>query len=127
MTTTLKFVDFEPVPVDQEARAAAWEARMLEPDEHLRPAFAAWVESGCFWTDGENLPDLEIFTDQYQGEFDDWSDFVEHLAAETVLLEVPERIHTYFDAERWGRDLKYSGEYDFAELPSGGIAVWRLC
>lgn len=52
--------------------------------------------------------DISNIEDAYFGEFDDFTNFAEHLMNETGELEsIPESLRYYFDFEAYGRDLSH--------------------
>jgi antirestriction protein len=54
---------------------------------------------------GVNISDIE---DSYYGEFNNWTDFAEHIMEETGdLNQIPESLRYYFDFEAYGRDLAH--------------------
>jgi antirestriction protein len=54
---------------------------------------------------GVDISDIE---DAYHGEYDDFTDFAQHLMEESGDLEqIPASLRFYFDFEAYGRDLSY--------------------
>lgn len=54
---------------------------------------------------GVNISDIE---EAYYGEFNNWTDFAEHILEETGdLNEIPESLRYYFDFEKFGQDLAH--------------------
>ncbi len=96
----------------------------LTRTQRLWPALSAWVASGAYVAAGNgSVPVPSDFIDHLHGEFDSWADFVEHWLTETDYFDHwPEAAQTYFDAEKFGRDLAF----DFTTMPSpaGGIFVF---
>lgn len=71
--------------------------------------FEAW-EAYC-----ENMsyqdPQTEDAAECYAGEFRNATEFAEHFAEETGLLnEMPDNLRSYFDFEAYGRDLLMGGD-----------------
>lgn len=59
---------------------------------------------------------LEDCQDSYQGEFSTMTHFAEHLVDETGFLDdMPENLQSYFDYEKFGRDLELGGDYYFSD------------
>jgi antirestriction protein len=59
---------------------------------------------------------LEEVEEAYQGEFDNMTRFAEQLVDDCGMLsEMPDNLQMYFDYEKFGRDLVWSGDYWFDE------------
>jgi antirestriction protein len=76
-------------------------------------AFTVWYQT----QDGHafEVDELEEkFQEQWQGEHDSESSFADQLLEDTgQLSELPEWARSYFDFERYARDLKLGGDYSF--------------
>lgn len=81
-------------------------------------AISAYFE--CFGKYGDI--DISSIDDQYYGQYDNWEEFVYQFVDDTCLLEgIPDSLQSYFDYEKYGRDLSY----DFSISDSGH--VFRSC
>lgn len=79
---------------------------------------AAFLE--CFGKYGDI--DISAIEDQYYGQYDSFDDFVYAFVDDTCALEgMPEHLQSYFDYEKYGRDLSY----DFSISNDGH--VFRSC
>ncbi|MGP5655564.1 antirestriction protein ArdA [Candidatus Corynebacterium faecigallinarum] len=104
--------------------AQAWADALTAVEERLRPALLAWVETGCYVTEGNScLPSAREFHDRYCGHWAEFSDYAGRLALDTAVFEdVPDHLAAYIDMERWTRDLSY----DYVTEPAGdGVYVFR--
>lgn len=104
-----------------------WADVLTRVDEHLRPALLAWVETGCYISEGNGaFPSVSEFDDRYCGHWDDFDEFANQIALNVGLLEdMPDNLACYFDMKAWTRDLSYS--YVTARTPDGGMYVYRMC
>jgi antirestriction protein len=67
---------------------------------------------------------VDAFEDRFQGAYYELTDFyIEH--AELLTEGVSDDVMMYFDYERYGRDLFYSGQFYRIELSDGRTAVFR--
>lgn len=91
------------------SEAQEWADAYAEVEPWLWPALSAWVASGAYVAAGNgSVPVPSDFIDHLHGEFDSWADFVEHWLTETSYMDRwPEAAQTYFDAEKFGRDLAF--------------------
>ncbi|MEX3529171.1 antirestriction protein ArdA [Corynebacterium xerosis] len=104
-------------------RATAWGERLAEIDEHLVPAFLAWVSTGAHVVDADDLPIASDFEDSYCGEWSSFDDFArEQIDALGVLEGVDDEIAKYFDAAAYAADLAHSHTVVDAE---GGVYIFR--
>lgn len=91
-------------------------------DEH-GDAWAAYVEH-CHDIGGD--PEARHFEDCRAGEADSELEWVEQFLDDTgVLSEVPENLRSYFDTEKYLRDMKLNGDVDFVEHAGTTYAFWR--
>lgn len=105
--------------------AAPWGELYEEVGETQWDALLAWVESGCYVADSDDLPCVSDFEDAYQGEWDSFDDYATQLAKDIGLTDGwPEEVQRYFDWEAWIRDLKF--DYTVADAPDGGVYVFRV-
>lgn len=104
-------MDTDGMPVNEEmsvSRAKEWAEIIEQVGVDNVGALGAWVQSGCFVADGDDLPDASEFLDRYEGEWDTFVDYAEHLIEDTGMLdEMPENLQPYFDVARWARDLSF--------------------
>ena len=70
-------------------------------DEHGQYVVNAFLEN---WS----VEDLDHINDAYFGEYDSFREFAEQLADDTMLIDCPEHIKSYFDYEKWERNLSYN-------------------
>lgn len=101
--------DVENMLTDREmspAEATA-QAELLESvAEHQRPAFRAWVASGCHVEGGDGLPSVSDFDERYCGEWDSFDDYASNYADDTGLLAgTPDEIRRHFDWKSWTSEL----------------------
>lgn len=104
--------------------AQEWADAYAEVEPWLWPALSAWVASGAYVAAGNgSVPVPGDFVDHLHGEFDSWGDFVEHWLTETDYFDHwPETAKTYFDHEKFGRDLSF--DFTIMPAPAGGIFVF---
>ncbi len=63
-----------------------------------------------------NTDTLNDIEEAYQGEFANMTRFAEQLVDDCGMLsEMPDNLQIYFDYEKFGRDLVWSGDYWFDE------------
>lgn len=106
------------------AAAVPWGELFDEVGETRWPALLAWVETGCYVADSDDLPCASDFEDAYQGEWDSFADYAAQLAEDIGLTDGwPEEAQRYFDWEAWTRDLKF--DYTIAAAPDGGVFIFR--
>lgn len=104
--------------------AAAWGELYEEVGKTQWDALLAWVETGCYVADSDDLPCVSDFEDRYCGCWDSESGYCAHLAEEMGIWdEVPEHLHSYFDLDAWWRDER--SDYTIANAPDGGVFVFR--
>ena len=106
------------------SEAQEWADAYAEVKPWLWPALSAWVASGAYVAAGNgSVPVPSDFIDHLHGEYDSWADFVEQWLAETDYMDGwPEVAQTYFDAEKFGRDLAF--DFTTMSSPSGGVYVF---
>jgi len=76
-------------------------------------AFLAFISNYGYDLNSEDISSLEDkFTDSFQGEFRSEEDFAYDIAEQT--LEIPDNISSYFDYEKFARDLFMDG-YTFID------------
>ena len=106
------------------ARATAWGERLAEIDEHLLPAFLAWIRTGAHVVDADDLPIASDFEERYCGHWDSFQAFADQQVEDLGVLEgVDENLARYFDFDAYARDLAY--DYTTADAEGGGIFVFR--
>lgn len=120
-------MDLEGFPEAREMdpmEAQRWGDLYAAVGDTLWPALCAWVRSGAYVEDGDGMPDQATFEERFCGEWDSFDDYAQDLAESIGLLrEVPEQLQTYFDMEKWARDLKF--DHSDADAPGGGVFVFR--
>ena len=120
-------MDHEYLPIDGECspmEAARWAERLGEVDEHLRPAFRAWVSAGAYAADSEGLPDVDEFTDAHCGTWPSFRAYTEELAESCgMMLDWPELAVRHFDWAGWARDLAH--DYTVVDAPDGEVHIFR--
>lgn len=104
----LMFQDWEGIPDsiigESHIDESFWDL-MDAYDEHGEDAVNAYI--ACF---GEW--DKEEFLERYRGEFDSWERFAEGLVEDMGYHdEIPDHLRYYFDYEKYGRDLRISGDF----------------
>lgn len=103
--------------------AAPWGELFEQLGEHQWDALLAWVESGCYVADADDLPCVSDFEERYCGCWGSESDYAAHLAEELgVWDEIPEHLHSYFDIDAWWRDERY--DYTICDAPDGGVYIF---
>lgn len=119
--------DHDNIPVRGELdpySATLWGERLAEVDDHLRPAFVAWVHTGCTIVDTDEIPVLADFLERYMGEWTSFREYAEQEVEDTGMLEgVPEALARYFDWDSWTRDLAH--DYVTEPASGGGVYVFR--
>ena len=107
------------------ARATAWGERLAEIDEHLVPAFLAWVSTGTHVVDADDLPVIADFEERYCGHWDNFREYAdEQIDALGVLAGVDDEVRRYFDRAAYARDLGMS--YTTADAEGGGgVFIFR--
>lgn len=120
-------MDIEHMPWEKEMSPQAaqrWAELVQEVGEDHADALAAWVRTGVYIADGDDMPTPEDFMERYAGHWDSWDEFVEDLAGQFDLFDkVPEHLHPYIDLQRWGRDVRY--DYEVEDAPDGGVFVFH--
>ena len=121
-------LDTDNIPVDGELSpmdAAAWGEVYDEVGADMWPAISAWVRSGSYTAQGDSdLPVVSDFEEAMAGVWPSFTAYVEDLIDECGLLDdVPEELRSYFDTERYARDL--AGYYNTERAPDGGVFVFR--
>ncbi|MDY6213400.1 MAG: antirestriction protein ArdA [Schaalia hyovaginalis] len=106
--------------------ASKWGELYAEVGETHWPALVAWVESGCYVVDSEDLPCVSDFEERFCGSWDCEMDFANQLAEDLgIWREVPEHLHSYVDVQKWWRDERL--DYTVVNAPDGGVYVFRCC
>lgn len=73
-------------------------------DDTKKEAFFVWMEYECIDFNKEDAYDLvNLFKDSYVGKYDDEEDFAYQIVEE--CYDLPEFAKTYFDYEKFARDL----------------------
>lgn len=104
--------------------AALWGELCEEVGEMQWDALLAWVETGCYVTDSDDLPCASDFEERFCGCWNSERDYSAHLADEMGLWdEVPEHLHSYFDLDAWRRDERL--DYAVADAPGGGVFIFH--
>lgn len=86
------------------------------------PALLAYLDNNH--ADINNLPDLEEFTDAYQGVWPEFSDYAhEHLTDIGFHDNWPEEAITYFDWDSYAKDLEQ--DYCVIDAPGGNIFIFN--
>lgn len=118
-------LDVEHLPVLEEMSpqaAAAWARLIEEIDEHLRPAFYAWVQANHFSID--DLPSTPDFEEAYCGEWDDFAEYAHGLADNMCLLiDAPDDLVHYFDWSSWISDIQV--DFTVVDASGSGVYVFR--
>ncbi|MGO3833095.1 MAG: antirestriction protein ArdA [Microbacteriaceae bacterium] len=118
--------DTENIPVAREMsphEAAQWGEVFDEVDEHLWPAFHAWIQSGDYSTQhGSDLPAVNTFIDNYLGDYESFASYLRQHADDMGLLaDAPEVLCRYFDWGSFARDEEHN--YTVCETP-GSVFVF---
>ena len=93
---------------------------MDDLSEDEQEAFLVWCNHGSHDLSTEDANDLiSSFRDDFQGKYNDEEDYAYEIVEE--LYELPEFAKTYFDYEKFARDL-FMGDYWFED----GF-VFRVC
>jgi len=89
-----------------------WELKdEIENNSINEDAFFTWLNLKSIDIDSEDAADIiSKFEDAFQGEFKDEEDFAYDIVEQ--CYELPEFAKTYFDYEKFARDL-FMGDYDF--------------
>ncbi|PIN52684.1 antirestriction protein [Trueperella pyogenes] len=104
--------------------AALWGELCEEVGEMRWDALLAWVETGCYVADSDDLPCVSDFEERFCGCWNSESDYSAHLADELGIWdEIPEHLHSYFDLDAWWRDERL--DYAVADAPGGGVFIFR--
>ena len=86
-------------------------------DEHGKYVVNAFLEN---WS----LEDLDHIEDAYYGEYDSFSEFAQQLADDTIEgLNGNSTLASYFDYEKWERDLSY--DYHEGEGENGSSLIFN--
>lgn len=98
------FQDSENVPdsmiSETDVDEDLWDMMGLEKQYDI-DAMVGFAEHDGGW-------DRERFENAYQGEFIGWTEFAEQMVDELGYLDdAPDFLKTYFDYEKFGRDLQY--------------------
>lgn len=123
----LSVMDHEYLPIDGEcspSEAARSAERLGEVEEHLRPAFRAWVSAGAYAADSDGLPDPDEFVDVFCGTWPSSRAYVEDLAEScAMMLDWPETALSYFHWESWTRDIR--PDHTVVDAPDGEVHISR--
>lgn len=91
-------------------------------DDSAWPALLAYLDNNH--ADINNLPDLEEFTDAYQGVWPEFIDYVYHLADEVDFQhDWSEEAIAYFDWDSYAKDLE--NDYHTVDAPKGFIFIFH--
>jgi antirestriction protein len=71
------------------------------------------------------IEDLDSFSDMFVGEYSSFSEYAEQMAEDTILIDCPEHIKSYFDYEKFERDL--SMDDTEIDAPNGNVFIFRNC
>ena len=105
--------------------AALWGEVFDEVGEAQWPALLAWVDSGCYVAEGDDLPSVSDFEERYCGCWDSFEDYATQLAEDICLMEGwPEEAKRFFDWDAWIHDQEF--DYTIADAPDGGVFIYRL-
>lgn len=119
--------DTESLPIKgecspQEATDAGIMLSYLQDDE-IAPFLAWFADQNRVIEAGEEP--YNDFQDAYQGEWEDFEEFAQHLVDETGMLDgAPEELARYFDMDAYARDLQF--DYWTATSPDG-VWIFRNC
>lgn len=104
------------------ATARKWGAMYEKLDNDAAwPAFLAYAAN--HHTDLYGMPEIEDFTDAYQGRWDEFSDYAHHYAEETALQQGwPDEAILHFNWDSYAESLEQG--YWTADAPGGGIFVF---
>jgi len=72
-----------------------------------------------------SVEDLDSFSDMFVGEYSSFSEYAEQIADDTILIDCPEHIKSYFDYEKFERDLSYDDTE--IDAPNGNVFIFRNC
>lgn len=122
-------LDHDHLPVSGEldpTTASAWGELHLEVGDALWPGFCAWVETGSHVTGGDDMPSYAHFQERYQGYWESFAEYADHLAEQLDLMDGwPEEAIRYFHRERWIEDLRHDYDIAGALSPESGVYVFR--
>ena len=113
------FQDWEHIPdgliSESELSPAIFELKDLL-DELEEDPFIVWVGDYSDWKEVESDPKkaVEIFRDQYCGEWDSETAYAEQLFDELYLHDIPSYARSYINYEAFARDL-FMYDYDYIE------------
>jgi antirestriction protein len=86
----------------------------------------AWIAYVEHCHDIGTDPTDRHFEDCRAGDADSEQDWIDQFLDDTgVLNQVPENLRSYFDTEKYLRDMKMSGDVDFVEHEGTTYAFWR--
>ena len=71
------------------------------------------------------IEDLDSFSDMFVGEYSSFSEYAEQMAEDTILIDCPEHIKSYFDYQKFERDL--SMDDTEIDAPNGNVFIFRNC
>ena len=72
-----------------------------------------------------SVEDLDSFSDMFVGEYSSFSEYAEQMAEDTILIDCPEHIRSYFDYEKFERDLSFDDTE--IDAPNGNVFIFRNC
>lgn len=103
--------------------AAQW-GRLIESiNAHWRPAYIAWIEDQWI-KNPDDAPSRDEFFDFFAGEYSDFEAYADEIVRDTgMLVGVPDNDATYFDLERFARDLEM--DYTVIDTPEYNVWVYR--
>lgn len=104
--------------------AVQWGELFDEVGEAQWPALLAWVETGCYLADADDLPCVSEFEERHCGLWDSFADYAAQLAEGIGLIDGwPEEAQRYFNWDAWTRGLRF--DHVVADAPGGGVFVVR--
>ena len=72
-----------------------------------------------------SVEDLDSFSNMFVGEYSSFSEYAEQIADDTILIDCPEHIKSYFDYEKFERDLSFDDTE--IDAPNGNVFIFRNC
>ena len=104
--------------------AQLWGEAFDEVGEEQWPALLAWVETGCYIAEGDDLPSTSDFRERYCGCWDSFEDYACQFAEDICLMDGwSEEAKRFFDWDAWIHDLEF--DYTVADAVDSGVFVFR--